>query len=148
MNIWLISMIVVTLIIVGLAVFMAIRVRKRRETPNYRGWFYIGICWILLGIATKNPFFYIMSAAFVIIRLANKDKWREEKTWADLSPAEKKLKIILISVSVVLLITSVVFLSAIRLLFKIKMLPRIMQIIRFVTFDFYSCNSYIRVIRG
>lgn len=109
MNTWLILMIVVAAIIIGLAVFMAIRARRTEKKPNYRAWFIIGLSWIPLGVATKNPFFYVVGVAFVIISLANKNKWREEKTWADLSPAEKKLKIILISVGIILLIAALVF---------------------------------------
>ncbi len=109
MNIWLILMIAIAIIIIGLLVFMIITRRKTEQTPNYRSWLFIGICWIPLGIATKNLFFYIMGMVFIIVSLVNKNKWREEKKWIDLSPAEKRLKIILMCVVAILLITLVFF---------------------------------------
>jgi beta-lactamase regulating signal transducer with metallopeptidase domain len=118
MNIWLISMIIVALIIIGLAVFIAIRVRKRRETPNYRAWFIIGISWIPLGIATKNPVFYIVGTVFIIISLLNKDKWHQEKKWKDRTRNEKILKIVLVCIVVLMLIaTLVLFLLRRKILF-------------------------------
>lgn len=101
-------MIVVALIIIGLAIFIAITQKSRKETPNYRSWFFIGLCWIPVGIATKNPAFLAIGAIFTVIGLVNKNKWKEEKKWSDLTPAEKRLKIILLSVVAILLIAGVV----------------------------------------
>jgi beta-lactamase regulating signal transducer with metallopeptidase domain len=108
MNTWLVLMIVVAAIIIGLGIFMAIRVRRTNERPNYRAWLIIGLSWIPLGIATKNPFFYIVGAAFIIISLLNKDKWREEKKWSEHTRAEKILKIVLVSIVAIMLIAMVI----------------------------------------
>lgn len=103
-------MIVVVALIVGIATFVAIRQRKKKETA-YRSWFFIGLCWVSVGIVFKNPFFSIMGATFLTISLLNKDKWKQEKKWSELTRAEKNLKIILISVAALLLIVgSVVYL--------------------------------------
>jgi flagellar basal body-associated protein FliL len=101
-------MIVVALIIIGLAIFIAITQKSRKETPNYRSWFFIGLCWIPVGIVTKNPAFLAIGVIFTVIGLVNKNKWKEEKKWSELTPAEKRLKIILLSVVAILLIAGVV----------------------------------------
>lgn len=108
MNLHITIMLLIALIIVGLAIFVAIAQRKKKTTPDYRGWFIIGLCWIPIGIATKNPAFLALGVIFTVLGLVNKDKWKEQKKWSDLTPAEKRLKIILLSVVSVLLIAGII----------------------------------------
>ncbi len=110
MNWHLIIMIAVAVIIVGLAIFFVIARRKKKEPPNYRSLFFIGLCWIPLGVAIKNPLFYLLGAAFIIIAVLNRDKWRKEKSWSEHTPAEKRIKIALVSIIAILLIIMILFL--------------------------------------
>jgi heme/copper-type cytochrome/quinol oxidase subunit 2 len=101
-------MIAIAVVIVGLAVIFAVVQRKKKEPPNYRSLFFIGLCWIPLGVATKNPAFYIMGMIFIIVSLLNKNKWRREKSWSEHTPAEKSLKIALVSIILIMLIVLVI----------------------------------------
>jgi hypothetical protein len=108
MNTWLIIMIAVAVIIVGLAIFMIVAQRKKKEISNYRSWFFIGICWIPQGVVFKNVFFLVMGVVFAVVGLLNKNKWKEGKKWSDLTSAEKRIKFVLIAVVTVLFIAMVV----------------------------------------
>ncbi len=108
MNTYQVLMLVIAIIIIGLAIFVAITQRKKKETHNYRSWFFIGICWIPIGIVTKNLAFLAIGIIFTVLGLVNKNKWREEKKWSDLTPVEKRHKIILVAVGAILLIAALV----------------------------------------
>ena len=90
--------IIVGLVALVLLVVMLLVYKRRGEKaePNYRALFISGIVWLPIGIATKNPGLWVMGLVLLIIGLANKDKWGEEKKWSDLSPAERKTKLILV----------------------------------------------------
>lgn len=71
--------------IIGLigVIFDIMRRRKKKCATDYRGFFIIGIIWVLFGIS-----FYIrdgslaflgMGIVFLIVGLANKDKWKKQK---------------------------------------------------------------------
>lgn len=109
-NMWLVISIVVGVIILGLAIFMVIFKRKSMQETNYKALFVMGLTWFPLGIATKNYTFSIMGLIFFIIGLVKKDKWKNEKTWSELSSEEKKIKMILLVALSLFLIAGIVVL--------------------------------------
>ena len=111
------------LIAIGAAVFIigvifAILVAKgkiRRKEPDYRALFIIGLIWIPLGAAFNNPAFWVISLTFIVLGLANKDKWKDQPKWSDMSQAEKNFKLaVLIILGLALLLGLVAFLVAYR----------------------------------
>jgi hypothetical protein len=93
----LILMLAIAGIIVALGVIFALRVIKKggKHEPDYYAFFILGLTWLPLGLALDNPGFWAMGLVFMGIGLANKDKWKK-KSWKDISPAQKQLKIALI----------------------------------------------------
>ena len=87
--------------------------RKRRMDPerrtgtNYKVFFIIGITWIPLGISTGNYVFAIVGIAMMILGISNKKKWRKEPKWSELSPEDKRTKLIIISVLTFLLLAGI-----------------------------------------
>jgi F0F1-type ATP synthase membrane subunit a len=98
-------MIAIAVIIVILAIFMIFVLKgKKRTPPDYYAFFWIGICWMVIGIplsfSSKNHFFFIMGLVFFAIGIVNKDKWKKnralQKKWKKLSKTEKWTRISII----------------------------------------------------
>ena len=107
--------IIVTLTVVIALLFLVFLVvmnssrKEEKRIPNYRALFIIGISWLPIGLATKNPGLWGMGAVFLIIGLANRKKWGEETKWSDLSPESKRIKIIFVGGLTVLLLTAIAY---------------------------------------
>jgi len=110
MDITLIMIIIAGLTLLGLVIFAIIAYRRRgeRTEPNYRVFLVMGITWLPLGIATGNPGFWAMGLVFLIIGLANRDKWKDEKKWSDLSPRDRNMRLVLVGGLTLLLVVGVV----------------------------------------
>lgn len=99
MNTHLLVNIIIALIIIGLAIASIYYNKKSKQESNYKVFFTVRIIfhfthlflrfWFPLDLSTKNDVFSIMGLVFLVIGLINKNKWRDEKSWSDLSPNEK-----------------------------------------------------------
>ena len=100
--------ILVGLIALGVlvSVVAVYRQRKGQVDTNYRALCIMGIAWLPVGIATRNPGLWGMGIIFLFVGLANRDKWKDEKKWSDLTPVERRTKLILVAVLGVLLVAS------------------------------------------
>ncbi len=58
--------------------------------------------------STGNYVFVIAGLAMIIWGISNKKKWRKEPKWRDLSPDEKRIKIILVSFIALVLLAGIV----------------------------------------
>jgi len=102
-----IIIVIVVLIAILLTYLIVVSASKQKEgkrTPNYRALFIIGISWLPIGIATDNTAFWSIGLVFLIIGLANKNKWKQETKWSDLPPNVKRFKLTLISVLIIFLV--------------------------------------------
>lgn len=87
---WLLSSIAVLAILIGLvAVFAIVRRKKGKELtgPDYRYFFYIGMAYLIIGVALSYlfpgdvpyfNFFVILGVLFTAMGAANIDKWRKK----------------------------------------------------------------------
>jgi len=107
---WILISIAILIVLIGIAAVTIIKARKEPKEPDYRTWFIMGISWIPLGIALDNPGFWAMGLIFMIIGLANKDKWKKEKKLSELPPKERRIRIIIISASGVLVLLGIIVL--------------------------------------
>ena len=105
MNVYIIVGLIVLLALI--AVFVINKKDGQKTEPNYRLFFIVGITWLPLGIATDNAAFLGMGAIFMIWGLVNKDKWKDEPKWSELSPERKKIKMIVVVGLTVLLLTGI-----------------------------------------
>ncbi|MBR9677077.1 hypothetical protein GOV04_02975 [Candidatus Woesearchaeota archaeon] len=92
---WIMILILALIVILGVIAYFATKGEKKE--PDYYTFFIIGITWIPLGIATDNPAFWIMGLGLMGLGLANRDKWKERKTWKDINSKQKKLQIIILT---------------------------------------------------
>jgi len=99
----------IALLFLGFLVYINSRKTEEKRVPNYRALFIIGLSWLPIGIATKNPGLWGMGAVFFIVGLANRKKWGQETKWCDLSPESKRIKLIFVGGLTVLLLAAIVY---------------------------------------
>lgn len=82
---------VVILLILGIIILITVIViRKRKEgeprETDYRVFFILGICWFPLGVVfmvqgiPMGFVFFVLGLVYLVIGLANRDKWKKEQT--------------------------------------------------------------------
>ncbi len=94
---WIMISIGVLIVLLGIVAFILFKKGKRHE-PDYYNFFIIGVIWTAFGIIFYDGmfFFLLMGIVFMVLGLANKDKWKKNhRTWKQLSKSEKKFKIII-----------------------------------------------------
>lgn len=93
------------IIILGIVFLILAKQGKiKKELPDYKNLFILGIIWIPLGIALDNYAFTVMGAVFAVIGGTNKDKWREQPKWNELPPMQKKIKLTMLIILSLLLL--------------------------------------------
>ena len=102
----LIWIVVALIALLGLIAVIVVR-SKEKVQPNYRAFFIIGLSWIPLGIATKNPAFTALGVVFMVLGLKNRDKWKDRVKFSELPSRLKWTKAIVIGTFV--LLTIIVF---------------------------------------
>jgi len=108
-------MIAILILIIVLGIFAVITARKnKRRPPDYYAFFWIGLIWTIVGLPLYregNFAFLAMGIIFLIVGLANKDKWEKNRVrWGDLTEGEKKLKMgIIIFLGLLILAGMVMF---------------------------------------
>lgn len=102
---------IVAVLVALLAVLFIVIKRKGIENveADYRVFFILGITWLPLGIATDNMAFLAIGAVFMIVGLANRDKWPEEEKWSDLTPPQRRIRLAIILGLTLLVAAGVVF---------------------------------------
>ncbi|NOZ13194.1 MAG: hypothetical protein GXO69_06035 [Acidobacteria bacterium] len=102
-------------IAVLLFIFMFISGKMKKEdpeakkSPNFRTLFYIGVTWLVLGVAAKIVTLWGMGLVLIFIGIENKDKWDDEKKWKDLSPKARKVKLFLVGGLTLLLLAMLAY---------------------------------------
>lgn len=98
--------IIIAAILVILLMILLIIYRRKSEQlkPNYLVFFITGVCWMPLGIATRNPVFTIVGTVFFIIGITKHKTWNRGPKWNELSPEARKIKMIAIIVLALLVL--------------------------------------------
>jgi hypothetical protein len=95
---WILTAVVILLLIVFALGVLVYKNRKTGMMPDYRSFFILGVIWMPIGFVADNPAFWIIGLAFIAIGLINRDKWKEARSWSELSPSERRLKLVMIVV--------------------------------------------------
>ena len=105
---------VLGILILGLIVFFLAYMMKRKNNEkmktDYYAFFVMGIIWLGAGIPLKNYALSVMGLVFMAIGLKHKDEWKENRqSWDNLSPADKKVKMLLIGFLTLILVVGIIF---------------------------------------
>lgn len=77
-------------------IYLHMRNEYGNQLSNFKIYFYLGILFIILGIAIKCLVFDFVGLIFLIVGLVNKKKWRDFESWQNISSKEKKIKIVIV----------------------------------------------------
>ncbi len=85
--------------------------RGEKFKPDYQAWFVIGLIWMVVGLvvslAAKNPGYYgftVMGLVFFTLGLKNRDKWQERERFEDLTPAQKRIKLVGLGIAILMML--------------------------------------------
>ena len=71
-----ISVGILTVLLATIAIYIKSRNKNEEAATDYRVFFILGISFLPVGISTDNPGLWGVGAVFLIIALANRDKWK------------------------------------------------------------------------
>ncbi len=99
----------VAVTIVLLAVVLLIKIRRsgKKPEPDYRNMLNIGVIIFVIGFTSENAAMWPLGIVLMVIGLANRNKWKEPRKWSAMSKREKKMRIGLVSLLVLLLLVGV-----------------------------------------
>ena len=110
---WIMIAIGFFIILFGVLFVVLIKHRKKPIPTDYRTFFIMGVIWTAFGVVFWEGmrFFLIMGIAFLIIGLANKDKWeKNRRRFKDMDKFERKIIIwVIVILGLLLLVGIVVF---------------------------------------
>jgi hypothetical protein len=109
MNEWILFSIGIISIIAGLAVVFVYKMSKKgwKHQTDYKAFFIMGVTWFPLGIVLDMPFFYVLGLVYMIIGLANRDKWGKKQR---ITKKQMRMKMIAVFLGVVILAISLIVL--------------------------------------
>ncbi|MEP5611363.1 MAG: hypothetical protein ABJP45_03905 [Cyclobacteriaceae bacterium] len=90
-------------IIMVVAFSFSMYFKKKYKRPNdYKAFFIVGAALLAAGGASNNSLIPV-GLIFMLVGLKNRSKWESNRfKWSDLSPEEKKVKIIFLSIVLLL----------------------------------------------
>jgi len=118
MNNWpvlalLIGVAILAVLAAMIAIYMRSKNRDKQAETDYRVFFILGISFLPIGIATDNPGLWGMGAIFLILGLANRNKWKAEPKWSELGPGKRKtVFFIILGLAVLVLAGSIFYMLA------------------------------------
>ena len=67
---------ILTVLLAMIAIYVMKKKTGQKVEPDYRVFFILGISLLPIGIATDNPGMWGVGAVFLVLGLANRDKWK------------------------------------------------------------------------
>lgn len=101
---WLLVSIAGVVALLGAVFVWKLKGRGWKHEADYRTFFYIGVVWFPLGVVLNFPFFYVLGLIYLVIGLANRDKWGKTRP---LTPEQIRWKKIAVAVGVVALVAGI-----------------------------------------
>ncbi|MCF7794394.1 MAG: DUF3040 domain-containing protein [Candidatus Cloacimonetes bacterium] len=77
-------------------IFLYLRNKYGDQLTNFKVYFYLGVLFIILGIAIKYLVFSFLGFISMTVGLVNKKKWRDFEDWQNISSRKKKIKIVIV----------------------------------------------------
>jgi len=105
---WVIFAVLGLLIVLGIvAIFVA---RNNPQEPDYRAFFTLGLILMIIGFSADNTAMWPIGIVFFIIGFVNRDKWKKQKKWSEMSKGERNLKLgLILGLGVLVLLGVAVF---------------------------------------
>ena len=90
--IWILISVAVAIVVLGILAIFFIKAREGKHKVDYYSLFIIGVIWVAVGILLNNSVLWILGFVFFVIGLANKDKWKKNRTdWKKITKKQKNI---------------------------------------------------------
>ncbi|MHA1989094.1 MAG: hypothetical protein ACW98D_20930 [Promethearchaeota archaeon] len=95
--------------ILGVLAIVFIKAKEGKHKVDYYSLFLIGLIWIAVGLPLNNSVLWIIGLVFLIIGLANKDKWKKNKAeWKKMNKRQKNMLYIATVMLFLLLVAGII----------------------------------------
>lgn len=106
---WILIFVAVAIVLLGVLAIFFIKSKEGKHKVDYYSLFLIGLIWVAVGIPLKNSALWIVGVVFFIIGLANKEKWKKNRTdWKKVTKRQKKILYIAIVMLFLLLVAGII----------------------------------------
>ena len=99
----------ILLMIIFYLIYVYIQNKYAISEVNYKVIFLLGLYLIILSLLLVNLNFTAIGIIFVIIGLLKKNKWQKLDNWRNITAKEKKNKIVLRSIMLIILVILLIF---------------------------------------
>ena len=106
---WILISVAVSIVILGILAIFFIKADEGKHKVDYYSLFIMGVIWLVVGIPLDNSFLWILGIIFFIVGLANKDKWKKNKTdWKKVTKKQKNILYITIAMLFLLVAAGII----------------------------------------
>jgi len=107
--IWILISVAVVIVFLGVLAIFFIKAKEGKHKVDYYSLFLIGLIWIAVGVPLNNSALWIIGIVFFVIGLANKDKWKKNRTeWKKMNKRQKNILYIAIAMLFLLLVAGII----------------------------------------
>ena len=107
--IWILIFIAVAIVVLGILAIFFIKAREGKHKVDYYSLFIMGIIWLIVGIPLNNSILWILGIVFFVIGIANKDKWKKNRTdWKKITKRQKVVLYIATAMLFLLLVAGII----------------------------------------
>ena len=106
---WILIFVAVAIVLLGVLAIFFIKSKEGKHKVDYYSLFLMGIIWLAVGIPLDMTALWALGVVFFIIGLANKDKWKKNRTdWKKITKKQKNILYISIAMLFLLLVAEII----------------------------------------
>ena len=107
--IWILILVAVAIVVLGILAILFIKAKEGKHKVDYYSLFIIGVIWVAVGILLNNSALWILGFVFFVIGLANKDKWKKNRTdWKKITKKQRNILYIATAMLFLLLVAGII----------------------------------------
>ena len=107
--IWVLILIALVIVILGILAIFFIKAKEGKHKVDYYSLFIMGVIWLVVGVLLNNSILWILGIVFFVIGLANKDKWKKNRTdWKKITKKQKNILYIATAMLFLLLVAGII----------------------------------------
>ena len=106
---WILIAVALVIIVLGILAIFFIKAKEGKHKVDYQSLFIMGVIWLAVGILLDNSVLWILGIVFFVIGLANKDKWKKNRTdWKKTTKKQKNILYIATAMLFLLLVAGII----------------------------------------
>ena len=105
-----VSAVVGITLVIGLLVILLTSKKGKTDSMEMKGktFFCVGLMWLIVGLSLTNSGLWLLGFVFLMLGLANKAGWKEEKKAKPISKAERRVEYLVAAVLVLVVLLGII----------------------------------------